>query len=108
MSLINQVPAYAITAGDHAFSSVQIENKQCTVVQLKYADIVATDVQIQLEMSPNNVQFDPVPGSQQIVDPSKPSHTWNWPLPPTGVFVRAAVKNCSGKAGTVSSIEFLL
>jgi len=108
MSLINQVPAYAITAGDHAFTAVQINKGDCAVIQAQYTGIVATDVRLQLEQSIAGVQFDPVPGSVQTVDPDKPSHSWNWPMAPEGIFVRVAVKNCSGKAGTISKIDYLV
>lgn len=108
MSLINQTTNYAITAGDHAFAAEQVLEGDCAVIQVQYAGIVATDVKLQLEQSVAGQQFDVVPGSVQTVDPTKTSHTWNWPMAPEGIFVRVAVKNCAGKAGTITKIDFLI
>jgi len=108
MSLINQTPNYAITGGDHAFDAVQIAEGKCAVIQAQYASIVATDVKLQLEQSVAGVHFDVVPGSVQTVDPTKTSHSWNWPMAPVGIFVRVAVINGSGKAGSISKIDYLV
>jgi len=108
MSLIKQSPNYAITGGNHSFDAVQITDGKCAVIQAQYVDIVATDVKLQLEQSVAGVHFDVVPGSVQTVDPAKTSHSWNWPIAPVGIFVRVAVLNGSGKAGTISKIDFLV
>jgi len=108
MAIKNQIPNYAITAGDHAFTAEQVLEGDCAVIQAQYSGIVATDVRLQLEQSIGGVQFDPVPGSVQTLDPTKPSHSWNWPLAPEGIFVRVAVKNCAGKAGSITKIDFLI
>ena len=108
MSLTNQTPNYAITAGDHSFDDVQINDGNCVVIQTQYAHIVATDVKLPLEQSVDGVHFDVVLGSVQTLNPAKTSHSWNWPMAPVGIFVRVAVINGSGKAGSISKIDYLV
>lgn len=108
MSFLKQTPAYLITEGDQSFPIVQIENETCMVAQVHYGDIVDVDVKLEMEQSIDGEHFDIVPGSVQTIDPSKASHSWNWPLPPKGLFVRVSVKNCAGKVGSINTIDFLV
>jgi len=104
--LITQTPDYSIADGNTTFDSVQAESDKLNI-QVHYEDVDADDVKLSLEQS-LTATFDDVENSEQLVDKSADSHTYNMINTKPGQFVRVKLEKGSAIAGTITKINYLV
>jgi hypothetical protein len=106
MGLTTQKPNYSIAGGDTLFQAVQLE-EAAAAIQIQYSGINSADVELYLEQSIDNVNFNAVPGSNVILDQTKPSHLFNL-TGKKGLFIRVGLKAGTATAGIIDTILYLI
>ena len=105
MGLITQQPNYSIAGGNTLFPAVQLEDA-AAAIQIQYSGINSADVELYLEQSIDNANFNAVPGSNVILDQTKPSHLFNL-TGKRGLFIRVGMNAGTATAGVIDTILFL-